>query len=227
MIVGRGMLAKAFKDFSNSSSILIYASGVSNSKETRKHCFEKERRMVEEHIANNQNKIFVYFSTCSIEDKSLSNSPYIIHKQTIEDIIKNSCKKFYIFRLPQVVGHSNSPTLVNFLVHAILNNQPFEVYQNATRNLIDVTDVFKICKLIITKEYHVNCTINIATPFNKPVLDIVHLLEKLLQKKATYSLLDIGERQIINIDLLNELKIPFESNYCENVLTKYLKNRCV
>ena len=45
MVVGKGLLAKAFDEYNKNEDIVVFASGVSNSKET---CFRKiERNMID------------------------------------------------------------------------------------------------------------------------------------------------------------------------------------
>lgn len=46
MIVGNGLIAKEFLEYSNSKNILIFASGVSNSKEERVDEFLREENLL-------------------------------------------------------------------------------------------------------------------------------------------------------------------------------------
>ena len=46
MIVGKGLIAKAYKNFNLHKNIIIFASGVSNSKEFRKKEFARERDLL-------------------------------------------------------------------------------------------------------------------------------------------------------------------------------------
>lgn len=225
MIIGNGLLAKEFNDYYNDDSIIIFASGVSNSKEDDPKEFEREKFLLTNTIALNKLKLLVYFSTCSIEDKSQKKSYYINHKRQMETIIQNCCEKYLIFRLPQVVGISKSPTIINSFVDLILNNKPLNLYKNATRNLIDVNDVYKISVAIINSENYNNQIINIATPYNVSVLKIVEILEKLLNKKADIRLLDLGEVQEINIEEIEKLGILFNENYIENILQRYIEKK--
>ena len=134
MVIGNGIIAKAFSSYNENSNVIIYASGVSNSKETSPKKYERERKLLNNTILQCNKKTLVYFSTCSITDKSLQQSEYVSHKIAMEKLITNNCKSYYIFRLPQVVGRTNSPTLVNFIAKAIKNEEPFVVQKNATRN---------------------------------------------------------------------------------------------
>jgi len=225
VIVGRGMLANAFSDFKNDNKILVFASGVSNSLETRINEFEKEFILLENIITENKEKIFIYFSTCSIDDLTQSNTLYIEHKLKIEKYIRNSCKKYYIFRLSQVVGVTKNSTLIQYLVDKINNEEEFDIWKSSTRNLIDVEDVFKIAEFYIDNEKLSNNIINIASPYNINIIEIVQLLEKILSKKSKNRLIEKG--QVNNIDIsvikpyLPEMGMLFKKEYTSDLLKKY------
>lgn len=225
MVIGNGLLANAFKSYEEDCNIIIFASGVSNSRETRISEFEREQTALMEAITHNPTRLLIYFSTCSIEDQSQSDSLYVKHKLSMESLVQTLCQKYYIFRLPQVVGISASPTIINFFVDSIINNKAINIHKNATRNLIYVDDVFKIANIIIKKECYLNEIVNIATPYNLKIFEILHILEVLLNKKANYKIVVCGEIQDINIKHLNELKIQFQENYVENILEKYIKEK--
>ena len=225
MIIGNGMLAKAFKIYEQNPDVVIFASGVSNSKETEISAFNREKKLLIDTIDNNQDRLLIYFSTCSIEDESQKKSFYMAHKKDMEGLIKRKFKQYYIFRLPQVVGKTNSPTLVNFLVDAIENNQPFNIQENASRNLIDVDDVFTICDKIINEKRYINEIVNIASPFNVRVIDIVNIIENILNKKAKFKFIDQGSAQNINIDKIKFIsKDIFNEQYLRNILLKRIEN---
>lgn len=225
MIVGRGMLAKAFSKYNSISNIIVFASGVSNSKETKDNNFDRENNLLNDTISQNKDKLLIYFSTCSIEDKSQQNSPYIIHKKSMEKQIQAKCKKYYIFRLPQVVGKTNSPTLVNFLIDTIDSDSFFYIQKHATRNLIDADDVFIICDNLIDKQKYINKITNVASPFNIKVTEIVYLIEKLLNKKAKFKLTEQGSEQKINIDKIKFISRDiFDEKYLKNILLKRINN---
>ena len=71
MIVGKGLIASLFTDV-DQEDIVFFASGVSNSLETDKSAFLREENLIRKTIKENPNKIFIYFSTCSIYPKSRS-----------------------------------------------------------------------------------------------------------------------------------------------------------
>jgi nucleoside-diphosphate-sugar epimerase len=224
MIIGNGMLAKAFIAYKNIQNIIIFASGVSNSKEVKKDNFNREKELLLNNIVNHNNKLLVYFSTCSIEDESQKNSHYMKHKQAMEDLVKTKCLNYYIFRLPQVVGDTNSLTLVNFLIDSISNNNKFFIQQYATRNLIDVDDVFIICNELISKKKYLNETTNVASPFNIKVIEIVNILENILDKKAIFDLTEEGGGNHINIEKIQYfISDIFKKNYLKKILIKKIK----
>lgn len=69
MIVGDGLIASLFTSH-DKENVIFFASGVSNSLETKEEEFLREENLIRNTIKNNPNKIFLYFSTCSIYDSS-------------------------------------------------------------------------------------------------------------------------------------------------------------
>src|SRR5690606_10434611 len=90
MIVGNGLIASAFQSspLKDDPNIVVFASGVSNSRETSKDEFLRERQLLLETI--NQGKLILYFSTCSVYDPSQKDAPYITHKLEMEDLVRQS-----------------------------------------------------------------------------------------------------------------------------------------
>ncbi|MBP6455165.1 MAG: hypothetical protein KA275_00440, partial [Chitinophagaceae bacterium] len=70
MLVGNGLIAKKFLNYLKDDNFLIFASGVSNSKNANTDEYIKEINLLEKSIQINKEKILVYFSTCSINDPS-------------------------------------------------------------------------------------------------------------------------------------------------------------
>ncbi len=68
MIIGNGMMARSFESYRGNSEILIFASGVSNSKDVDEDNFNREVLLLKDVINNNPEKAMVYFSTCSMYD---------------------------------------------------------------------------------------------------------------------------------------------------------------
>lgn len=225
MVIGRGMLAKAFTNYTENNDVIIFASGVSNSQEINDDAFEREKKLLQDHIILFQDATFVYFSTCSITDPSMVNSRYVNHKIEMESLIQQYHKKFHIFRLPQVVGKTNSPTIIHFLYDKITQNKSFDIWRKSSRNLIDVQDVVKIVDFILNNSLYCNEIINIASPFSISVQEIVHIIEKITQKKAKYQLLEKGASYDIDISkivqILPSVNIQFDDNYTGKIIEKY------
>lgn len=225
MIIGSGMIANAFQKFKENKEVLIFASGVSNSQEIQDSAFNREKELLEANIEKLKNSLFVYFSTCSIMDPSMMDSLYRQHKLDMEEIIKTRHKRYYIFRLPQVVGRTKSPTLIHYLHDKMKLNEPFDLWEKSTRNLIDVEDVFKIANYIISNKIFLNDTINIAASKSHKVKDIVNIMENIFNQTFQYRSINRGTSYEIDTSqiasITQNLKIDFSESYIQNVITKY------
>ena len=60
MIIGNGLIAKSFENYN--LDCIIFASGVSSSKEKSRDNFLREVNLLKETISNNPDKKIVYFS---------------------------------------------------------------------------------------------------------------------------------------------------------------------
>ena len=116
------MVAGALKDISGWEEDILFSSGVSNSGELASSAFLKETNLVESFIHKlSPDSSFVYFSTTSIFDTSKLSNPYIIHKLSIEKLLKESNINFLIVRLPNLVGFSTNPhTLTNYFADSFI-----------------------------------------------------------------------------------------------------------
>ncbi len=224
MIVGNGFLASAFADdYLHTSDVLIFASGVSNSLENDSAAFMRERTLLRQMLGTK--KQIVYFGTCSLYDPDLEQTPYVMHKREMENIVRESpC--YTIFRLPQLVGKShNTNTLANFINAKITKNEHFSIWGNATRNLIDISDVTLIVKALLSDEKYLTQTINIACPTSLPILKIVKIFELVLGKNAHYSVVDKGGNYSIDVNLAEDVAkkvgINFDEAYVERIVSKY------
>lgn len=219
------MIAQAFNQYSNDNEVLIFASGVSNSRETKDEAFKRERELLEVNLNLFQEAVFVYFSTCSIEDPSMQESQYVKHKLEMEDLIKRNHHKFHIFRLPQVVGKTNSPTIIHFLYDKLTTQEPFDIWANSTRNLIDVQDIVKIVNFILLKSLYTNEMVNIASPFSINIQTIVQILENITNQKGYYGLISKGASYNIDISkilpLFSSIGLQFEESYTHDIIKKY------
>jgi len=225
MVIGNGMIARCFSQYSRVDDVVIFAKGVSDSKEVDPKNFHREQREVEAALERNKDKLFVYFSTCSVYDEENKDSGYVIHKLKMEQLIKDSGSNFSVFRLPQVVGRTNNNTIVNFFKRSILNRQKFTVMKYAKRSLIDIDDVFEICDFFIKNKLFVNDVVNIASKEKISALAIVEILEELIGEKAIYDVMDSGnEYDIDTTSMEMELKqISYNISPVTRILKKYFE----
>jgi hypothetical protein len=224
MILGRGLLASIFRDtYSDDNKYIIFASGVSNSKELDTKEFDREVKLFSSLDINKMH--IVYFSSCAIYDLSLQNSPYIQHKLKMEKLVSSS-PFFTIFRLPQLVGKtSNKFTLVNYIYYKILQDESFQLWVNARRNFLDIDDAYLAMDYIIKNELGVNEVINVASPNSSHVSELVTIFEDVLNKKAKYIKADTTSSYEIDIsfckNIFSVLNVNFPSNYLNLTIKKY------
>ncbi len=216
MIIGKGLIASAFNNVDR-ENVIFFASGVSNSLEADPSQFKREENLVLETIHKYPSKYFIYFSTCSIYDSSKYNSPYVLHKLHMEEIIKTLCKTFLILRISNAVGRGGNPNLLmNYLSSTIRKNQPITVYKNAARNLIGIDDVRRITIQLIDNEVIKNKIINIAYTQNFSILEIIEEFEVFYGIVVPKNIREQGQSYSIDIT-------EIESYFALNSTTEYLK----
>ena len=219
MIIGNGLIASLFKN-SDQENIIFFASGVSNSSETNPEQFQREENLVLETLKKSENKLFVYFSTCSIYDSSKTNSHYVLHKLRMEELIKNNVENYLVLRVSNAVGKGGNPNLLmNYLVRSVGNNETINVHTKATRNLIDAEDIKNITLDLIDKKQF-NKIINLAYPQNYSIIEILEILEEYFHKKLDLNLIKSGSGYEINIPETEEY---FRKNQLENKETYLCK----
>ena len=225
IVIGNGLIANAFLWMNIDKKLIIFASGVSNSNEEDKACFEREKKLFSDINKSFNDFIFVYFSSCSIFDPELKNKPYIFHKKDMELLISKNIEHYCIIRLPIIVGSSNNPnTLTNYLHNNIINGNKFKVRKNAKRHLIDIDDVYMIVNKLLLNNLSKNKTIDIAL-YQYKITDIIGAFEDITWNKAIYDLIDQWWSYEINtkiIDiLLPNIKSLSDKLYLYKIIEKY------
>lgn len=224
MIIGNGLLASACRArFKDVEDLIIFASGVSNSREERSEEFLREKNMLIDALS--YGKFLIYFSSCSVNDLTLMKSAYVTHKLAMEALV-GSAENHAIFRLPQVVGKTANPhTLTNYLYNVIISGAHFQIWRNAARNLIDVDDIVTIIEHLYCTSKINRVTMNIACPFSIPMVQLVSVFESILDKKANFTLIDAGGSYTIDTDLATatakQIGIDFDDSYIERLIRKY------
>ena len=225
MVLGTGLLGSRFGSYEKQDDILVFASGVSNSKSAQSPDFLREKTLLTHALQQNQHKTIVYFSTCSILDASLKDQAYVQHKIEMENLVAQSTQ-YYIFRISNVVGPSKNPfTLTNFLADKILSGQPFDVWEMAYRNLIDVDDVFNIADYFLQNKIESNQIIHIANEHNYAIRDIIRTLETVLGQQSNNRAIPKGSQFDIDISLIlaykKQIGFDFDPPYLLRLIQKY------
>ena len=225
MIVGNGMMAKAFSAFAADPAVVIFASGVSNSLESSSRAFQRERDLLLRTREAHPQALLVYFGTCSVHDPDRRNTPYVRHKLDMEAVLAASPHPWLVLRLPLALGPEHrSPTLGNFLHGRISRNEAFEVWAGSTRYPIDVQDVLRIAARLISDRSTWNRVIDVALR-HFAILDFVRALERITGKTARYNVVQKGAHYELHCPevaaLAGELHLDFSEGYLERVLRKY------
>ena len=222
MIVGRGLIAKAFfHSVFDTAGYVVFASGVSNSAETRQEAFEREINLLDSVLT--KDKTIIYFSTTSLFDPTKTASPYILHKRFMEEHITRSADKSVIVRLPILIGDTENPyTLINFLVRAIQENRPIPLHLHACRHLLDIDDLVPQLQKHLDPLQQIQW-INIPGSEKLPVPELVHKIEALLGKAGTYTWEPVGSCYDVPENAGKTVYLD-EPGYIDRILHKYLKS---
>lgn len=224
IVIGNGMIASNFRDVKFNKSTLIFASGVSNSKETRNEEFSREKLLIERTLTNSENADFVYFSTTALNFGVTSH--YTEHKERMEALISKEVPRHFIFRLPQIVGLVQNSTLVSYLTRAIHEHQTLTLQKGAIRNLLDVVDLARITQLLVNKGAGLRATNNLASGSNIAVMKIVDEIFRISNSTCHFDCINSGDDQSVSIDFLHSHLSPedviFLPAYWKTVLEKYV-----
>lgn len=220
MIVGNGLIGKAFEMYRNNENVLIFCSGVSNSREVDTSQFEREIKLIEEYITSN--KRFIYFSTVSLVDGS-DASPYTQHKSRIEKFITENHKNYIIFRLPIIVGYNaNKVTFFNSITNKIKNNEIIDVY-NVSRYLIDIDHLSSTLPTIIDG-FESCMTINVCFDNFSSVSEIVDKMQYFLNGKSNKNFVECSPNHEVDneyfISKVKDIDIDF-TRYNDYIIKKY------
>jgi len=228
MVVGNGLLASAFSHYENDDQVIIFASGVSNSKETNEKEFEREEKLLK---IMPKDKALIYFSTCSVYDPSTEGSQYVRHKMYMERLIHMYFDNYIIFRLPIIVGSIDNPhTFFNHFKNKILSGEELTVQMLASRHLIDIEDVKNILTLIINKEKQSSESfrkkIDVGFDNETSVKEIVDMMLNILEKNNKINIEGLGSNYNFPKtqfkEYIKEFSYTIPENYTYNLLKKYL-----
>lgn len=223
MVVGNGSIAKVFmNDYQDDDSVVIFASGVSNSNENNESEFSREHMLLSKILVSYPNLKLVYFSSIY---STLVNNSYYNHKLKMENFINENFKNFIIIRLPQVIStNGNKNNLINYFVESLKNNKIVSIQKNVNRAIVDIQDVKNITKKIILDEN--NKILNFSHIEYVDVLDLFLSISNILNIKPKYNLIDpVFEIPKIDnsLEITNIIKQKIEkTNYTNKILKKYI-----
>ncbi len=226
MIIGSGLLSKAFKKKEDKfKDYIIFASGVSSSRQVKVSEFDREKELLLSTIIKHNDLTFIYFSCILINDNKYKNK-YYLHKYEMEKLIKAHTKKYIIFRIPQIVGcGGNSDNLFNYMRDALLSNKTIGI-SGEIRSIIDVEDLVEIvsyCKGVSSRKI-----ISVAGIKSLSVIKLVYLIAKeldckpIIKKKLRLRIPPVNVNCKVVDNAISELKIN-KSQYVESVVKKYAK----
>lgn len=162
-VIGNGDIAKVLKD---RKGWTFFASGVSDSSETRKSEFDRELNLL---LDQNKNNKLIYFSSLCV---FYSDTPYAQHKKKMESVIKTNFDRWTIIRLGNITWGTNPKTLINFFKNRIKNGEHIEI-QDTYRYITDKDEFLYWMDMIPDW----NCEMNIVGRRLK-VKDIVNEIKR-------------------------------------------------
>ncbi|RXK60020.1 hypothetical protein ESA94_13310 [Lacibacter luteus] len=225
MIIGNGMLASAMRSIDR-DDVLFFCSGVSNSSEIDDKPFLREETLLQEYLHTDRK--LIYFSSYFVNFEVFLTKEYYQHKLRLEKFITSRFKNFTIYRLPQVVGHSNNPaTLTNFIYNKIVSNETIPVFINSKRNLLDIETVKRVIEYINTENLLRNKTVNLISTINYDIETIISAIEFFTKKKALKKLIVNSENDfpiLLEAEILqifSDLEIVFDESYLEKIIKTY------
>ena len=118
MIIGHGDIASVLVDRPDR---LFFASGVSNSRETRESQYRREKKLL---LKQDKTLHLVYFSSLCV---FYSNNRYARHKKEMENLVKKHFPHYTILRLGNITWGVNPHTLINFFKKQVQEKRPLQI----------------------------------------------------------------------------------------------------
>jgi len=226
MIIGKGVIANRFVDYSLQSSCFLFIGEMNDLTIENSMVFDDEEKDLKLALLENAEAVFVYFSSCYILDEGGENGECYQHKLRMEQMVQKNAKHFLIVRLPDVFGVGGEVSLTALNVFDAINDgKEFDILEHEYKNIIDVDDVYDIVGELLKQKVCLNEIVNVASLCQTPVLKIVQLIENFIDKKAKYKLLSEGEKCDVDVSrikpIVNDLEIEFNDTYFERILEKY------
>src|SRR3990167_2748401 len=147
-IIGDGDIASVLPD---RKDLLFFASGVSNSQETRESEYQREQDLL---LKQERGWHIVYFSSLSV---FYSKTRYASHKLDIEYLVKKHFDNYTIIRLGNITWGVNPHTIINYFREKVKRGETLDI-QDTQRYVIDKDEFLHWINLIPGW----NCEMNIT-----------------------------------------------------------------
>lgn len=133
MIIGRGDIASAIADVPSLDrpDRIYFASGVSNSQETRDSEYSREAQLL---VQQDPTKHLVYFSSLAV---FYANTRYAQHKRTMEALVRTHFLRHTIMRLGVIDWGNNPHTIINHLRNEHAAGRPLRI-ENTYRYVVNI-----------------------------------------------------------------------------------------
>jgi UDP-2-acetamido-2,6-beta-L-arabino-hexul-4-ose reductase len=216
LVIGNGLIARAFAHYSTNPDVTILASGVSNSGCGVSKDFAREQRLITRTIKSAKGSLLVYFSSASTD-----STPYIRHKRNMESLVA-SHGNHLIIRLPQVVGLGGNPNnLFNCFRSKLSAGEDLTILSNAYRSLVDIDDVVRIADKLIDGKRLGTYSLNHIERIR--VADIANLMASAMGVKPNISIVKgFSIHCGCNHSAIADIVGKSTENYTQNLLNKYL-----
>ena len=149
MIIGHGDIAGVLKD---REDFIFFASGVSNSGETRQSQYKREEDLL---LKQNKRKHLVYFGSLSIFYNP--ETRYARHKRHMEELVRKNFKHYTIVRMGNITWGKNPHTLINYFLSAAKKGEKLDIW-DTYRYLVNKKEFLHWIEMIPDW----NCEINIT-----------------------------------------------------------------
>lgn len=147
-VVGSGDIASVLRD-NTRPDLHFFASGVSNSKETRGEAFDRERSLL---LQQEAGKHIVYFGSLSV---FYADTPYTRHKREMETIVKERFDRHAIVRIGNITWGSNPNTIINYMRGQVERGEQLDI-QDTFRYVVDQDEFLYWVNLIPTWSCEMN-----------------------------------------------------------------------
>ncbi len=120
MIIGNGDIASALEGLDR-PDFIFFASGVSNSQETRESEYQREIDLL---LSQPRDRRLVYFGSLSV---FYNKGRYVDHKLKMEELIIDKFPHYTIMRVGTITWGSNPNTIINFFRNRMKEREPIEI----------------------------------------------------------------------------------------------------